>query len=371
LALSGNDIENFRIVKNSHKKHGYQYCVVVKFREGNSIIRRIPDMYATPGTNTIHDEQPAYTQKVYQAAAILVQRLFIDGSLKSIGCKYRSCRQAMSAFETERNRDHHGNSFKEFFGDMPLSDVPDSVDKFIEWLCEKYHNNEATVSKKAWSASAMFRWLIKTKQWNSKNPFHNCLDGFKFAPRKRLKSIIEPSEYEKLKEVMRADRYKELRIVTGIMFYTGMRPSEASEVEANNIDPERLTLTYLRTKRKNKTPDWRRIPIPRQLLMLLINEDRTDGKVVRCGKSGIEQQMREAVKECQIGGLTMKTFRKDFAIRARMAGASKDDLNLIQGRDEGVLEKNYTTDEWFIVHQCRPWIDRMYGDGKTVLRVVK
>lgn len=106
------------------------------------------------------------------------------------------------------------------------------------------------------------------------------------------------------------------------------------------------------------------------MISLLVNEGRTDGKVVRVGKTGIEHQMREAVKECQIGDLTLKTFRKYFAIMARIAGASKDDVNLIQGRDESVLEHHYTTDEWFIVHTCRPWIEKMFGES-TGLRVVK
>jgi hypothetical protein len=104
--------------------------------------------------------------------------------------------------------------------------------------------------------------------------------------------------------------------------------------------------------------------------LLIINEGRTDGKVVKCAKYKLEEQMRQVTKTAEIGGLTLKTFRKDFAIRARIAGASKDDVNLIQGRDESVLEHHYTTDEWFIVHTCRPWMEKMFEES-SALRVVK
>ena len=80
--------------------------------------------------------------------------------------------------------------------------------------------------------------------------------------------------------------------------------------------------------------------------------------------------MREVTDAAEAGGLSLKTFRKDFATRARLMGASVDDLNLIQGRQETILEKHYTTDPWFIVHQCRPWIDRMFSENPGI-RLVK
>ena len=171
---------------------------------------------------------------------------------------------------------------------------------------------------------------------------------------------------------MTAERFKELRICTGLMFYCGLRPSETWNIEWKNIDLDRMTLLYQRTKRKYKSPDWRRLPIPAQLIVFLQNENRTDGKLIRTGKTGLEAQMRKATEIAQIGGLTLKTYRKDFSCRARFAGASKDDINLFQGRDESVLEHHYLTDEWFIVHQCRPWIDRMFEtSGPRPLRLVK
>jgi hypothetical protein len=94
-----------------------------------------------------------------------------------------------------------------------------------------------------------------------------------------------------------------------------------------------------------------------------------DGKVVRVGKTGLEKQMRKVAHYCQIGGLTMKTWRKDFSCRARLAGMSKDDLNLLQGRDESILEHYYTTDEWFIVHQCRQWMEKMFSEKPSIVRI--
>ena len=70
----------------------------------------------------------------------------------------------MELFEAENDRDHHGNAFKEFFGDNPLSSVSPRVPQFVEWLMEKYFGNRQTVSKKVIGGSAMFRWLRKKKQ---------------------------------------------------------------------------------------------------------------------------------------------------------------------------------------------------------------
>lgn len=50
--------------------------------------------------------------------------------------------------------------------------------------------------------------------------------------------------------------------------------------------------------------------------------------------------------------------------------ATLDDVNLYQGRSETMLEKHYTTDPWFIVQQCRWWVDKMFGD-KSGLKMVK
>lgn len=86
----------------------------------------------------------------------------------------------------------------------------------------------------------------------------------------------------------------------------------------------------------------------------------TSGKLARIETRSLENNMRRAREVAGLPGLSLKTFRKDFAFRARQAGAARDDLNLYQGRDEGILEHHYTNDEWFIVHQCRPWIERMF-----------
>ena len=83
--------------------------------------------------------------------------------------------------------------------------------------------------------------------------------------------------------------------------------------------------------------------------------------------------MRRAREVAGLPSLFLKTFRKDFAFRARQAGASSDDVNLYQGRDEGILEHHYLTDEWFAVHQCRWWIEKMFEQpgGGGALRLVK
>lgn len=312
----------------------------------------------------------------------VIKNIFDPNHIKTKGCKFRTCREAMETFEKECSRDAHGNAFKEYFNDQPLALVPLKIQDYVNWLLEKYNRTEQTVCKKVFAGSSLFKWMKKSGQWSGPNPFHGVLEGVRFAPKRHLKSIIETEELLRFNNVVRADkkwgrgfmpdRFKELRIITGILYYTGLRPSEAAEISGENIDAERLILSYQRTKRKNKTPDWRNIPIPMQLITFLTNEGRTEGKLVRIEKRSLESNMKKAVDIAQVGGLSLKTFRKDFAFRARQAGASRDDLNLYQGRDESVLENHYLTDEWFIVHQCRWWIDKMFNeDGPAPLRLVK
>lgn len=287
------------------------------------------------------------------------------------GCPFKTCKAAMEAFETEAKRNEQGNAFKEYFGDVSLFEVGQRAYDYVDWLLEKYERKRQTISKKVYAGSSLFQWMKRKGYWAGENPLHGVLHGIKFAPDQKEKSIIEPNELQRLRAAMQfrrenptghalEDPFKELRIITEVLFYTGMRVSEALGLEAENIDSERLCLQYLRTKRKNKHPDWRRIPIPPQLVVFLINEGRTEGKIVRVGHSGLRRQLN-SVKEISQVDVRMKTFRKDFAFRARQAGASKDDVNLYQGRDESVLEHHYTTDEWFIYHQCRPWIEKMYS----------
>jgi len=42
---------------------------------------------------------------------------------------------------------------------------------------------------------------------------------------------------------------------------------------------------------------------------------------------------------------------------------------LYQGCGETVLEKHYTANPWFIVHQCRWWVDMMFGDRPSLEQV--
>lgn len=365
-------LEDYNIVKTSNRHHEtkQQYCLKIVLSNGEVITQRLKGCYPTRRDMVIRDESQEYQNKIHVAAAKALHVILSSGPRLPKECKYKSAAAAMKAFRAECGRDYHGNSFCEYFGERSLLEVPGGVSGFVDWLLEKYNRCEGSVCKKVFAASALFQYLIRTHQWVSSNPFRGILQGIRFAEKRRLKSMIEPAEHERLQEIMRDDRYKELRIITTIMFFTGTRPSEAMNVEAANIDTEILTLLYRRTKRKNKPADWRRIPIPAQLVAFLVNEGRMEGKVVRVGKAGLEEQMRKVANAAQVGGLSMKTWRKDFACRARLAGVSRDDVNLWQGRDESLLEHYYTTDEWFIVHLCRPFVDRMFAE-RPVLALVK
>lgn len=366
-------------VSNRHHRTKQQYAVKIVRGKNRVSLARLKGMYPSGKDKTIFDESREFQNECGAVALNAIEGMCEREILQPRGCKFKTCLEAMVAFEKEKKRDHHGNAFKIFFADHAIAEVPDMVPDFVDWLMEKYEKKETTVSKKYFAASALFRWLIKNKQWVGVNPFHSGLTDIKFAPAVRYKSIIESSELDRLNDIIRADRkwgrgympdrFKELRVCTSIMYYTGLRPSEAMNVVAENIDATRLILTYQRTKRKNKPPDWRRIPIPAQLITFLSQEGRTEGRLVKINKRSMEENMGKAADLARIGGLSLKTFRKDFASRARQAGASRDDVNLYQGREESILEHHYTTDEWFIVEQCRPWIERMFSEKKSLALV--
>jgi integrase len=373
MRSNNNHVMSYSIVRLQQATHGYQWAVKIKLSDGQTIIKRLKGKYVTPGVTKIHQESPEYQNQVHADAFNALQVEFNNGPRLPQGCKFRSCREAMEAFERAEDRDGHGNAFKEYFNDKQLTCVPDMANDYVDWLLEKYNRNQQSVSKKLYAASAMFKWLKRKKYWLRENPLHGLLEGIRFAPKKRERSIIEPHELAALWDAMAGDRFKDIRILTHVMFYSGLRQTEAMRLNGKDIDPHRLCLTYQRTKRKNKPPDWRRIAIPAQLVAFLSNEGRLgDGPIVSVGQTGLLKKLKAAKEIANVTDITLKTFRKDFATRARFSGASRDDVNLHQGREESVLEHHYTTDEWFIVNQCRGWVERMFATGEsTHLQLVK
>ncbi len=324
-----------------------------------------------PESKTPYDMGPEFANRCNMAIFHLVQKSIDEDAFRMPCKKFKTCRDAMEAFEAECKRDHHGNAFKNYFNDKPLTDVDkNGVRSFVTWLMEKYGKNEFTVCKKVFAASSLFKWLKENSYWLGGNPFSGALSGVKYAPRNQQRNTIETEEWARIQEMLRGPRYRNLRILCEILACTGLRPTEALNVTKGNVDCDRLTITYLRTKRKNKSPDWRKIPVPARLVAFLLNENIQTERLVPLSAKRAEDLMREVADATEAGGLSLKTFRKDFATRARLKGASVDDLNLFQGRQETILEKHYTTDPWFIVHQCRPWIDRMFGEN-TAIRLVK
>ncbi|MEW5816416.1 MAG: hypothetical protein AB1798_13595 [Spirochaetota bacterium] len=49
--------------------------------------------------------------------------------------------------------------------------------------------------------------------------------------------------------------------------------------------------------------------------------------------------------------------------------AVRGSILLAVRHQETILEKHYTVDPWFIVHQCRPWVDRMFDENVGIRRV--
>ena len=365
------EVMDFRIIAHCKPR---QAAVRIKTPTGWTNRIRLKDAYGKrlllQEGKSPEDMGPEFMYQCTLAAMQIAQASIQNETFRTPNRRFRTCQEAMKKFEVQCDRDHHGNAFKEYFKDKPLAAVNQkSVPEFIEWLMKKYNANEATVSKKVFAGSALFKWMAKKGWWVGTNPFYQALSGVKFAPAKQFKDVVEPDEVSRLRAALMEDQYRDLRILCELLYHSGLRPYEALEVKWENIDAEKLVLSYLRTKRRNKSPDWRRIPIPAKLLAFLTNEGATKGRLVDLTPRKAAAQMKKVTESVQIGGLTLKTFRKDFSYRARLVGASVDDVNLYQGREETILEKHYTTNKWFISQQCRWWVDKMFGDRPPLERI--
>jgi len=366
------EIMDHRIVAHTRPR---QAAVRLKTPTGWTDRIRLKNAYGKrlllPEAKTPQDMGPEFMTDCYTAAMRLVQESLENETFRTPNRRFRNCRQAMLKFAEECDRDHHGNAFMEYFGDKALASVNrTTVSEFVTWLMQKYASNEATVSKKVFAASALFRWMKRKGWWLGDNPFSEALASVRFADPKQFKDVIEADELARIKTAMMDERYKGIRVLCELLYTTGLRPSEAMTVKREDVDGEKLVLNYLRTKQKRKTPDWRRIPVPARLIAFLTNEGMTKGPLVDFSPRRAAILFKEVTETAQVGGLTLKTFRKDFAYRARLTGATVDDVNLYQGRKETILEKHYTTNPWFIVHQCRWWIDTMFGDRAPLERVI-
>jgi len=125
-------------------------------------------------------------------------------------------------------------------------------------------------------------------------------------------------------------------------------------LDTKNLDRTEKTWTFLVTKTKGR-PFWRTIPVHESLIKYL-DENKITG-IIRAEMSNLRKQM-DAL------GVAEGMFRKDFSHRMEAAGASRDMINLYQGRAQnGVLYEHYLTDPDRAVRLCRKYINMMSGEG--------
>jgi len=377
------EIVDHKIIKLSHRVHGNQYALVLKFDNGEQRVTRLPDTFPTGPEKNFFDEttefQIAANLRILQAT----QRLITEGPKPKRG-HHKTCGEAMQAYlvwhKKNRRNPKIKNSAKFFitqFGEQRTANITrEAAGEWVEKLIAQGYAYD-TVRIIVMTASGMVSWLIEQDAWIGRNPFSNILKNYKnrFPAREPSKSYFSEEEMEKILTAVKAEKYKAARIFIEVARSTGIRPSEIfgmntsdyPGLDTKRLDFQNLTWTFLVSKTQGR-PFYREIAVPQSLATFIINEGISG--VLYNSEWDVRAQFGYLQKETGIK-FTQKSFRKHFAHAMEMAGASSDIINLQQGRSQhGVLYEHYLTDPGRAVRICRPYINKMFGEraGLTLVK---
>ena len=341
-----------------YKRNGAWKLARLRDKDGNFI-------FAT--TNDIGKEKPQIVHALYSAWT----RFLEDEIEKAVNHKNgMPVAKAWDDYYWFYKDNHRGRVpwakwFLDAFGDKTLDDLTDlNVALWFESSVLPKCGAWDTARLAAVPPCGMINYLKQRKLWTGDNPFEGLAQRYagRFKAQPAEKSQLEDGELEAMLAAARGHRAA--RIFIQVAYMTGLRPSEVLNLDLADLD--RNALTWGLVVNKTRGRQFRRvIAIPAALVAFLTNESLTSGRLP------LKNLRKQYAAVCAASGVDVaqKTFRKDFAHRMEVASAGPDIINLHQGRSQtGVLYANYLTDRGRAVRICRPFIDRMFGDGR--LRIV-
>jgi integrase len=369
-------VRRYRIVKMS-KPPQYACRFLLKDGGRSGLIRLKHDdgTRFVPTASKYEDEPRDLRIEIEEAVLQVLQERILSERLFAEGGKYKTCGQAMKGYEKwhiEKRKNarikYCSRMFIEHFGEKSLVQLTrNEVQAWIEALIRLKYSFD-TVRLLVMTGSGMITWMEQQNQWQGKNPFSGQLKNYKnrFPAHEPAKSYFNNQEMGIILRISRQDRFRAARVFIEVARLTGLRPSEIYNINTQKLDRENLTLEFLVTKTQDRQ-FYRKIAVPKQLAIFLTNEGIND----KFPYSEWDVRVHFEALRKELGmTFSQKTFRKDFAHRMEMAGASLDAINLHQGRSQyGVLCDHYLTDTGRAVRVCRPFITSMFGETPTISRV--
>jgi len=276
-------IVGYSIVTIGHPTRGRQYVVNLVLESGERIQKRLHGLF--PTADTFDHEPQDLRNQAHLEVFNLIQSLHESGPRPPRQCKFKTCREAMTAYiehylETRKDRRvaNHSKIFIEHFGELPVTRMTDiAAREFIERMIEMGLSYD-TVRLRLSVAAGMVEWLRKQGMWKTVNPWHGILKEYehRFKAGTLAKSVITPDEYEALLTTMDSDSegFQTARQFYEVAFCTGLRPDEIRNLSTDNLDRENLRWGVFVTKTRGREL-YRHIAVPRRLVLFISNQGIT------------------------------------------------------------------------------------------------
>ena len=121
---------------------------------------------------------------------------------------------------------------------LPTLNSPEDINGYIEWLSSTRNLSATTIKRRLACLRAMFNWQERSDKSFS-SPFRNA--DVRLTLPKRLPRCLSAAELRALFQAAKAARIW-LRLVVTLLFTTGMRVSEVTNLQLGDVDIERRTV---------------------------------------------------------------------------------------------------------------------------------
>lgn len=115
---------------------------------------------------------------------------------------------------------------------------PEDINGYIEWLSSRRNLSATTIKRRLACLRAMFNWQERSDKSFS-SPFRNA--DVRLTLPKRLPRCLSAAELRTLFQAAKVARIW-LRLIITLLFTTGMRVSEVTNLQLGDVDTERRTI---------------------------------------------------------------------------------------------------------------------------------
>lgn len=245
------------------------------------------------------------------------------------------------------------------FGATRLSRISrQDVRQWIEAMCEHYRGNSIQTIISV--PCAMVNWMRKDGAFVGDNPFSAHQWKTKEADRVTRPTIDQAELAAILPHLPEGTR-----IAVLLAYHTGLRPSEVCRILPSDINHDTLILTV--REQKTRTGE-RYVAIPKKLSAAIIG---TFGGPLPAYHT-VKENVRRVVETFPaLAGLSLGTFRKNFAAVMEQAGCPLETIDAHCGRyQNSVIARHYLRDQYRAVKLMRPFLNAVW-DGEQGAKLTR